>query len=82
MTIRVRLFAVLRDRAGASEVSLELPEGATVVGAKEALLERLPSLRDHVDRCGFALNFNYVRTDAPLNNGDELALIPPVSGGT
>lgn len=81
MTVRVRLFAVLRDRAGVSELSLDLPDGATVAQAKEPLLERLPALREHLDRCGYAVNFAYVRPGAPLHDGDELALIPPVSGG-
>ena len=39
------------------------------------------SLADHIDRCGFAVNLAYVKPDAPLHDGDELALIPPVSGG-
>ena len=81
MTVRVRLFAILRDRAGVAECALELPPGATVAQAKEPLLRQLPALRDLVDRCGFAVNHSYVRPDAPLRDGDELALIPPVSGG-
>jgi molybdopterin converting factor subunit 1 len=81
VTVRVRLFAVLRDRAGVSELALELSRGATVAEAKVPLLERLPSLRDHLERCRFAVNLNYVRADATLHDGDELALIPPVSGG-
>ena len=81
MKIRVRLFAILRDRAGVSEVWLDLPEATTVARAKEPLLERLPSLRQHIDRCAFAVNFSYVSADGLLHDGDELALIPPVSGG-
>jgi len=81
VTVRVKLFAVLRDRAGVSELVLDLPEGATVAQAKEPLLERLPSLADHIHRCGFAVNLASVKPDAKLHDGDELALIPPVSGG-
>jgi molybdopterin converting factor subunit 1 len=81
VTVRVRLFAVLRDRSGIAELSLDLPDGATVAQAKEPLLERLPALREYLGRCGYAVNYGYVRADAPLHDGDELALIPPVSGG-
>ena len=81
MTVRVRLFAVLREKAGVSECALELPEGSTVFGARSALLARLPALRDHIDRVAYAVNQSYVKLHACLNDGDELALIPPVSGG-
>ena len=81
MTVRVRLFAVLRDVAGVTETSLELPAGATIAQAKDPLLGRLPALARHLDRCAFAVNRRYVKPDAELQDGDELALIPPVSGG-
>jgi molybdopterin synthase catalytic subunit len=81
VTVRVKLFAILRDRAGVGEVALELPEGSTASQATGPLLEKLPSLRSHLDRCGYAINFSYVNRDAVLRDGDELALIPPVSGG-
>ena len=81
MTIRVRLFAILRDRAGVAECELELPPGSTVAQIKEPLLRRLPVLRDLIVRCAYAVNHAYVAPDAPLHDGDEVALIPPVSGG-
>lgn len=81
MTVRVRLFAVLRDLAGVGEGLVVLPEGATVEQAKEPLLRRFPPLRQHIDRCAYAINRAYAKLDAPLHDGDELALIPPVSGG-
>ncbi len=78
MVVRVRLFAMLRERAGSSELSLELPEGACVrdalaADAVAALAEGLPLV--------MAVNREYASADAPLSPGDELALIPPVSGG-
>lgn len=76
MTVRVRLFAVLRERAGADEVELELPEGARVGDA----LARLGDLAGGM-RLVMAVNREYVDAQAPLAPGDELALIPPVSGG-
>jgi MoaE-MoaD fusion protein len=76
MTIRVRLFAGLRERAGADEVELELPPGARVGDA----LERLGDLAGGVPLV-MAVNRQYADADAPLRPDDELALIPPVSGG-
>lgn len=76
MTVRVRLFAMLRERAGIDVVELELPEGARVADA----LERLEELAGGLSLV-MAVNREYARPDAPLAAGDELALIPPVSGG-
>jgi molybdopterin synthase catalytic subunit len=77
MHVRVRLFAALRERAGADEVDVELPEGALVRDA----LEQLRTLTSGAPVV-MALNREYAQPDAPLHAGDELALIPPVSGGS
>jgi molybdopterin converting factor subunit 1 len=77
MHVRVRLFAGLRERAGADEVELELPDGALVSDA----LEQLNAITDGV-RVVMAVNREYADSDASLAPGDELALIPPVSGGS
>jgi MoaE-MoaD fusion protein len=76
MKVRVRLFAMLRDRAGTDEVELDLPEGARVGDA----LERLADVAGGM-RVVMAVNREYADAEAPLAAGDELALIPPVSGG-
>ena len=76
MQIRVRLFAGLRERAGADELELELPEGAVVGDA----LERMRALTDGVPVV-MAVNQEYADLGAPLHGGDEVALIPPISGG-
>jgi molybdopterin synthase catalytic subunit len=76
MQIRVRLFAALRERAGSSELELELPDGAVVRDA----LERLSGLTSGI-RVVMAVNQEYADADVPLHAGDEVALIPPVSGG-
>ncbi len=77
MHIRVRLFAVLRDRAGGSDqLELELPDGAVVADA----LERVRALTDGVPVV-MAVNQEYAEPGAVLHPDDELALIPPVSGG-
>ncbi len=76
MEVTVRLFAMLRERAGAGEVTLELPEGARV----EDALERLGEMAEGLPLV-MAVNREYAPADRVLDPGDELALIPPVSGG-
>ena len=76
MEVTVRLFAMLRERAGAGSVTLKLPEGARVRDALESLsgiAEGIPLV--------MAVNREYASEDDVLDAGDELALIPPVSGG-
>ena len=77
MEVHVRLFAGLRQRAGADELTLELPDGARVRDA----LERVADLTAGV-RVVMAVNQEYADAAQPLAAGDELALIPPVSGGS
>jgi molybdopterin synthase catalytic subunit len=74
--VRIRLFAGLRERAGAAELELELPEGAVVADA----LERMRALTNGVPVV-MAINQEYADVDATLHSGDEVALIPPISGG-
>ena len=81
MTIRVKLFAILRERAGSGEVEIELPDGSTVGDASLALAKQLPALEPHLRRVAFAVNQSYVDRAMVLRDADELALIPPVSGG-
>ena len=81
MRIRVKLFAILRDQAGQSETSLELPEGATVQQARKNLMKSLPAIASYMDRVAFAINLSYARPESVLHDGDELAVLPPVSGG-
>jgi molybdenum cofactor biosynthesis protein MoaC/molybdopterin converting factor subunit 1 len=82
MTIRVLLFAVLRQRAGTESLELELPDHATAADALAALAER-DGLADLIERLPIrvAVNREYVAESTALQAGDELALIPPVSGG-
>jgi molybdopterin converting factor subunit 1 len=77
MQVRIRLFAGLRERAGAGEVALELPEGARVADA----LARLRHVTGDLPVV-MAVNHEYADEQLPLAGGDELALIPPVSGGS
>ena len=80
MVITVRLFAGLRERAGADRVEVELPDGARVADLLAAMGETpVGALRP--GQCVVALNREYARADAPVRAHDEVALIPPVSGG-
>ena len=81
MIIRVLMFAVLAERTGQREATLELEENATVGDALRVLEDRHPALREFHSRLATAVNMVYVRPDQRLATGDELALIPPVSGG-
>jgi molybdopterin synthase catalytic subunit len=82
VTVSVRLFSILRERAGRDRVELQLDDGATVADALEALA-RLPSLSDVLGRLPvqLAVNRGYATAATPLAEEDELALIPPLSGG-
>jgi MoaE-MoaD fusion protein len=77
MEVRVRLFAALRERAGADEVALELPDGAVVRDA----LAQMQDITSGVPVV-MAVNQEYAGEDQALSTGDEIALIPPVSGGS
>ncbi len=80
--MRVRLFAVLRERAGSDSIEIELREGATVSDALEEL-SGLPPLAELLERLPvrMAVNRAYASLDERLGPDDELALIPPISGG-
>jgi molybdopterin synthase catalytic subunit len=82
MTVSVRLFAILRERAGRDSVEIELPEGATV-GDAFARLAETPGLAELVERMPLrmAVNREYASAGALISAGDELAVIPPISGG-
>jgi molybdopterin synthase catalytic subunit len=74
--ITVRLFAGLRERAGSASRTLELPEGATVADVWAPL-----ELGDEPSGLLYAVNKEYAAASATLADGDEVAVIPPVSGG-
>ncbi len=81
MRVRVRLFATQREIAGQRTVELELPPGTDVEGAWGALAGRFPGLAGGRPYVRFARNGTYADSGEVLVDGDELACIPPVSGG-
>ena len=82
MHVAVRLFAIQRELAGTREVSLALPDGATIDAAWLALVDRFPVLAPGRPSIRFARNGEYAEPATTLADGDELACIPPVSGGS
>jgi molybdopterin converting factor subunit 1 len=81
MKVRVKLFAILRERAGAGEVSKEIADGSTVADLWCQLQKDYPKLDVPGVRLLYAVNQNYVTADQKLAERDEVAFIPPVSGG-
>jgi len=81
MHCKILLFAQLADAAGAREITLELPDNATVSDAIDALARKMTSIAPLRDPIAIAVNEKYVQPDYELIEGDTIALIPPVSGG-
>jgi len=81
MQFEVRLFALYRERAGASLITVEVPEGATVGALTDVVRGLYPRLAPPEVRIVVAVNAEYADDDLALSPGDEVCLIPPVSGG-
>jgi molybdopterin synthase catalytic subunit len=82
MRIRIRLFAIQRELVGAREVPIELADGATVEDAWAAIVARFAVLAPGRPSVRFARNGDYAEPGTVLADGDEVAFIPPVSGGS
>ncbi len=80
--LTLKLFATLRERARTAEMNREFPDGATTAQIWDAMLREFPALSGHHDSVGFAVNQEYVDGDYCPREGDEVAFIPPVSGGS
>ena len=81
MTLTVQLFAKLRDIVAASNVVVELSELATVAELRLVLVANHPNLAGLLDRCRVAVNHDFADDSQVLTPADEVAVIPPVSGG-
>jgi molybdopterin converting factor subunit 1 len=79
--LTLRFFATLRERARTAEIRREFPEGITVAEIWAGLGSEIPALAAHRDRVAFAVNHEYVADDYRPRDNDEVAFIPPVSGG-
>jgi molybdopterin synthase catalytic subunit len=81
IAVRIRLFAIQRELAGSRQVDVSLPDGSDVEAAWTALIARYPVLAPGRPSMRFARNGDYAEPTTPLSDGDEVAMIPPVSGG-
>jgi molybdopterin converting factor subunit 1 len=81
MLVTVRLFARLRELADAGELPMDLPDGATVHDAWQALTARNRQIEPYAASVSCAINADYSKMSAALKDGDEVAFLPPVSGG-
>jgi len=79
--VEVRLFAIAKELAGGPTVAVELAEGASVGDLRRALGEAVPGLGDMLGGMRLAVGQEYVGDDVVIRDRDEVALIPPVSGG-
>lgn len=81
MRVTIRLFARLRDIAGAGELAREVADGATVGALWAGLVAEYPELAPYETSISCAVNADYSKFSATVNDGDEVAFLPPVSGG-
>jgi len=81
MRITIRLFGRLRDMAGVSDLRRELPDSATVATAWADLAAEFPQMSPWARAVSAAVNADFAKMTAPLAEGDEVAFLPPVSGG-
>ena len=81
MRVTVRLFARLRDIAGSSELDREIGPGATIGTVWRDLTRDFPPLAAYERTISSAVNADYARMDQAVGDGDEIAFLPPVSGG-
>ena len=81
MLVTLRLFARLREISGKSELRLEVPDGADARTVWNGLAQEYPGLAPYAGSVSCAVNEEYARLTTPLKDGDEVAFLPPVSGG-
>ena len=81
MTVTVHMFARAGELAAADHVVVEVPAGATVAAVRAALAAAVPALAPLLERSAVAVNHDFAEADRVVGPGDEVAVIPPVSGG-
>lgn len=81
MRVKVRVFAGLRDQLGAGQIERDLPDGASVADLWERLASQHPAIARYRGSVSAAVNEEFARMTTTLSDGDEVAFLPPVSGG-
>lgn len=79
--VTVKLFAAYQEAYGVPELTLEFPKGTKVQAVRDCLIDEYPQLEQWRQVTRFGINLQFVEEDTALKDGDEVALIPPVSGG-
>jgi molybdopterin synthase catalytic subunit len=82
MQVTVKLFGSIREAAGAKELAVAVPEGSTVDDLRQLLARDHPSFEEMADRLRISVNYEFVQGESALSEGDEVAFLPPVSGGS
>ena len=82
MNVRVRCFAAVREIVGVGELVVDLPEGSTLNELLDQIRCQFPRLEGLTGSLLFSVNQEYASSDKRLAAGDEVAFVPPVSGGT
>ncbi len=81
MRVNIRLFARPRDSCGSGEIVRNLPTGGMVKDVWKLLADEYPALASYTSSISSAINAEHVKKDAVIHDGDEVAFLPPVSGG-
>lgn len=79
--IKVKLFAILRERVGESEITITVPTGITVNYLNSEILKKYPQLKSFSNKFVTSVNCKVTTGDTIISSKDEIALLPPVSGG-
>jgi molybdopterin converting factor subunit 1 len=81
ITITIRFFAMCREVTGREEEEMIVPDGVTADEIWDKIISRYPDLEKYKAQSRIAVNLEYAKASVKLKNGDELCIIPPVSGG-
>lgn len=81
ITVTVKLFAAYQEACGVPELQMEVDSGTTVIAVRDRLIAEHPQLAQWRDLTRFGINLQFVAPDTVMHDGDEVVLIPPVSGG-